>query len=737
MAASPPLVTSDLLSPSEASAAPRIINETREGIASVISTIRAQMADQPASASAMGPGTQTQPPHGANAMTGSTPPVLMLGTPAASSPNVVPSPLARSVSASTSASSGLVADAAERGDLGFVPSRSQQHVVSPQLSRAAAGQDDQKQFETAAPKAAASEDKSKAYRVLMDLMQNTDASVVRQVVRENWHKCLVGSDYHSGFIANAAINYSNPTVLSRTMHELGEKVVTSSKREIAKHFRGEDLDEIADIIGPRLGTQFQDRVMATRLETIAAQDLINALARAERLGYHINDVVKKKKPGPGGENVIPSISALLTSLPPMPPHQIQGGGPPPPMPPHIGPGPPQQSQQPPPSQQPYRVPQGQHPIPIMLNGNITFQSPSTPAHSPAVAAPSVQMTNQPIPNQTTGIVYCGMCRRPCSSPDALSYHSKKAKCQSTKPPGSNLMDTCIHCGCQFESPGGLSYHTRSNVCGQHSEDTRLHIIELLKQRTVLQKMATSQPSNNHGVPAYHMTPSQPANPPPGVIKSSVTPRHRMATSGASPSPSINNPYAKLSPEERVKFDAEMKGVDDYYGRLMREANEKLPPGQREEELAKLKNRYNTKQSNTRKKYGIRLRERRANADVDRSWNAGSADYAHSAKKARVDSGQARPPQAFPQVRVSPRMRVPLSEMGGLSASSATAELVDPTASTNSRPPPPVDSQSPPAGQGAPPGTYQGTPDDPMQIDDDTSTGTDSDNVDIPARFNTA
>ncbi|UKZ53798.1 hypothetical protein TrVGV298_007598 [Trichoderma virens] len=320
MAASPPLVTSDLLNP-EASAAARF-NETREGIASVISTIRAQIADQPAGA--MGP--VSQPPAVANAVTDSTPPVPVLGRPAGSSPNVVPSPLARSTSASTSASSGL---AAERGDSVAVPNHHyQQHVVSPPLSGPAAGQPGQpgRRPGAAATKPAASEEKARAYKTLMDMVQNTDASVVRQVVRENWHKCLVGSDYHCGFIANAAISYSNPTVLSRTMQELGEKVLKSSKREIANHFRGEDLDEIADLIGPKLGIQFQDRVMATRLETIGAQDLINALARAERLGYHINDVVKKK-PGSGGESVIPSISALLTSLPPMPPHQMHGGAP--------------------------------------------------------------------------------------------------------------------------------------------------------------------------------------------------------------------------------------------------------------------------------------------------------------------------------------------------------------------------------------------------------------------------
>ncbi|KAF3076402.1 hypothetical protein CFAM422_001277 [Trichoderma lentiforme] len=714
MAASPPLVTSDILNP-EASPSPRINeNETREGIASVISTIRAQIADQPAGA--MGP--VSQPPAMANAVTGSTPPVPVLGgAPTASSQRVVPSNIAPSpTSATTNASNGYPA---------AVPNRNHQPLVSPPLSGpAAAGQPGQKQFGPIAPKTAPSAEKTREYERLMDMVQNTDASVVRQVVRENWHKCLVGSDYHCGFIANAAINYSNPAVLSRTMSENGDKVLRHSKREIAKHFRGEDLDEIADLIGPKLGERFQDRVMATRLETIGAQDLINALARAERLGYHINDVVKKK-PGQGGETVIPSISALLTSLPPVQPHQVHGGVPPPPMPPqpHMAPGPPHQAQQPP------RAPQGQHPIPIMRNGNITFQPPSTPSQSPTAATPvgNVASLPHPHPNQTPGIMYCATCHRPCSSSDALSYHSKKAKCHTSRPVGTIDVDECIHCGCQFESPGGLSYHTKSFVCGQHNEETRSHILELLRQRELLQKMTPHQPSNNLGPPSYHI-PHQPATLAPAIIKSNITPSRRSVGSAPTASPSTNDPYAKLTPENREKFNAEMKDVEERYGRLRRDA-EALPPGEREEELAKIKNRYNTKQSNTRKKYGIRLRERRTNADMERSWNA---DQAHSAKKARVGDGQARP--TGNQVMESPRRRVPLAEMGGLSASSATAELVDPTASTNSRPPPPAYGQPAAVVHGVPLGTYQGTPDDPMQIDDDTSTGTDSDNVDIPARI---
>ncbi|PTB67047.1 hypothetical protein BBK36DRAFT_1117440 [Trichoderma citrinoviride] len=591
-------------------------------------------------------------------------------------------------------------------------------------------------------KAGGNDDKARAYRALLDLVQKTDASVVRQVVREHWGKCLAGSDYHSSFIANAAINYSNPGVISRTMQDLGEKVIKASKRELAKHFTGQDLDEIADLIGPKLSTHFQDRVMATRLETIGAQDLINALARAERLGYHINDIVKKK-PGTGGESVIPSINTLITSLPPqMPPHQMHGGAPPPPMPPHPGQGPPQQPHHPaypphPPQQ--YGVPQThQHPNPMPMNGAAVPHRPPASSQPPPQAA-----TPRGRPGPAARIVYCSTCQRPCSSQEALNYHHKRAKCHMPKQAENSNADTCIHCGSLFESSGGLAYHLKSDVCGVHTEATRLQMVEMLKPWERMRQQTASQPPSTYvAPPSYQTTPSQPAGATTPAAKAFTTPSHNAATPVATPSPSGNDPYAKLTPDQRRAFDLEMKQVDDYYLGQMRDAQARLPAGPREEELAKLKNRYNTKQSMTRKKYGIRLRGRRADTDADRSWNGGSGDSGQAAKKARTDDGQARPTQAASQVVESPRRRVPLAEMGGLGASSATAELVDPTTSSaNSQPPPPTPAQNqpttrpPPSIQVAIPApTHHGTHDDPMQIDDNEST--DSDNMDIPARIKT-
>lgn len=178
----------------------------------------------------------------------------------------------------------------------------------------------------------------------------------------------------------------------------------------------------------------------------------------------------------------------------------------------------------------------------------------------------------------------------------------------------------------------------------------------------------------------------------------------------------------------------MMKTEEYYGGLMREAM-KMPEPEKSRQLASLKNRYNTKQSTTRKKYGIRLRERRSKAEIDAervrlfgtldgpslsgaNQGTGTPPY----KKARVEEGPTNTAQPS-NGQITPRKRVPVNEMGGLSGSQATAEMVDPTVSVNPVHPRQVQVSSSQVNSAS-----AGTQDDPMAIDDES----DSTDSDIPA-----
>jgi hypothetical protein len=202
----------------------------------------------------------------------------------------------------------------------------------------------------------------------------------------------------------------------------------------------------------------------------------------------------------------------------------------------------------------------------------------------------------------------------------------------------------------------------------------------------------------------------------------------------------------------------MKNAEEKYGALMREAS-LLPEPERTKKLASLKNSYNTKQSTTRKKFGIRLRERRNRAEIEaeeaRLFNSpsrngtptngtsGPDDESRPKKRTRTDDVESGPSSigiGMNGSQESPQKRIPRSEMGGgLSGSQATAELNDPTAHLNTsqlryaQRPPTVSSQhnthgSPSRAKGAITGTQQ----DPMSIDDSSSDSDSDDDGDIPA-----
>ena len=78
-------------------------------------------------------------------------------------------------------------------------------------------------------------------------------------------------------------------------------MVTESKHELISHFTAEALDEVADIIISKASDSFLDKCLEKRLLTIEAKPLINALAKAERLGYEPGDVIQDDR----HERVIP------------------------------------------------------------------------------------------------------------------------------------------------------------------------------------------------------------------------------------------------------------------------------------------------------------------------------------------------------------------------------------------------------------------------------------------------
>ncbi|KAI8718974.1 hypothetical protein NCS52_00677700 [Fusarium sp. LHS14.1] len=546
------------------------------------------------------------------------------------------------------------------------------------------------------------------YQQLLQLITDSPATSVRQAIRDKWDKALMGSQYHIAFLLNATMHQASPETVSRAVRVFGQKLVQTSKRDIMEHLSPEDFDELVDLILPRVSDQFLDKALARRLETIPARHLVNALARAERLGYDVQDIVQEQN----GEHVIPSLHSI--SLPPgsQPTMVVKQYQPTPPV-----------------QQQPPRAMQQTQPV-----------VPQGIPHPP-------------------GVVYC-QCRWPCTSKEALDYHLKKRACGKVKSEDVAGRDICLHCGCRFGSGGGLLYHEKSNVCGTYNAETGEQM------RKLIAAFRQQKGSGQH-------TPVAPTPPPPvrNVVMSQLPPQSTPTVASrwtASPQPSQQlpsgtpgrDPYAHLTEQKRIEFETKMREAEERYGKMMRDAME-LPEAERGMRLASLKNSYNTKMSTTRKKYGIRLRERRTKEQIAAEQARIMAPSSNSATPTRDSESR---PNKRPRTEAeepattggpngqqdSPRKRVPVSEMGGLSGSQATAELTDPTANLNPTQPRYVPPKSL-AGTGRPQSKMGETPDparqgtgaslvgtqaDPMSIDDDSDSDSesdsDSDDDDIPA-----
>lgn len=128
---------------------------------------------------------------------------------------------------------------------------------------------------------------------LEQIIRSAKPEVLHQVIRNCWEKTLNGSDYHNTFLMNILLNSAKHNVLTRSVKDFGKNWFKSSIRELAKmHFDGDTIDTISALIINKASSKHLDETVASRLETIEAQALVNMLGRAQRLGYDSDDIVE-------------------------------------------------------------------------------------------------------------------------------------------------------------------------------------------------------------------------------------------------------------------------------------------------------------------------------------------------------------------------------------------------------------------------------------------------------------
>jgi hypothetical protein len=117
-------------------------------------------------------------------------------------------------------------------------------------------------------------------------------------------------------------------------------------------------------------------------------------------------------------------------------------------------------------------------------------------------------------------------------------------------------------------------------------------------------------------------------------------------------PNPNDPYGHLPPEIRKQLEADLKAVEEIFAAKFMDANMIGDPEARQHRLDSLQNQYATRQSQTRGKYGVKLRSRRSRAAIEeerariganeawhgRSVSRNSTPDGRALKKARIGDG---------------------------------------------------------------------------------------------------
>ncbi|KAJ2973605.1 hypothetical protein NUW58_g8894 [Xylaria curta] len=433
---------------------------------------------------------------------------------------------------------------------------------------------------------------------------------------------------------NAIIHHASGVIMRRAIRDFGQNLVFEAKHEIASHLRPQDLDDIAPEIVKKFSNQFLDKALEYRLGTIDAQSLINALARAERLGYTKSDVIEDRKEivVPTAQMHSPEVSyASLLSGP------------------------------------------GAHPQP------------------PPAAPPQGSLFDQPQPTRNaspTTELKCKLCWRHFKHAKPYEYHVQKQVCTKAAADASNHHFWCEECAAGFTTKAGLQYHTANAVCGSHATAAATP-----KSQATTPRSAALPPTNYaHHPPSQTQippTPPQPYSTPRRPNTSSVeTPSSSQDDPYGHLTPERR---AKLDEDLRLaelSYAPRFREAEDIADPVQRKLKIESLQNTFSTKQSMIRKKYGVRLRVRRTRAAIEEEKLRIGLKHGRG-SPGSAVATPPAKRQRSDDASNSTGRAYvshvPQTQTplpTPTHPLSVSQMNnsGLNGSSATAAIADPTAS---------------------------------------------------------
>ncbi|POS72844.1 hypothetical protein DHEL01_v208764 [Diaporthe helianthi] len=429
---------------------------------------------------------------------------------------------------------------------------------------------------------------------------------VRRSVRDNWEKCLLGSDFHQAFVLNASIHHASPAAVQRGIRDFGSALISAGRVQIIETMTSADIAAVAPQILAKVSESFLDTALELRLKTIDAKRLINALARAERLGYEPSDVVEEDDDSIVGPPPV-DHRAQVMSTPTAPP-------------------------------------------PTAPTAPLQPRTASAPQPAPQ---PAPQSTPQPGASSDS-LMYCDLCFRKFVYRSAFEHHMNKKVCTRLPLAPGGYKFSCQHCGQGFTTIMGVQYHNANNICGDYKDPWRPMPPPAVSTPATpaAAKSTPKAPASAPTAAPTLMTKSTPASTQ-AAAQPSPSGASRLGTPGLhTPTGAVADPYAHLSPEQLVAMQDELRLAEMTYGERFRQAREIGDDGERRARLEALSNSFGTKQSMIRKKYGVRLRMRRTKAEIqaerDRMQYRTAAELAADNGFISANPGRpGRPPASIP------------------------------------------------------------------------------------------
>ncbi|TLS24993.1 hypothetical protein PpBr36_07318 [Pyricularia pennisetigena] len=379
-------------------------------------------------------------------------------------------------------------------------------------------------------------------------IQQSLGDAVRRAIRDNWEKCLLGTDFHQAFVLNASIHHATVPMTKRAIRDFGSKMVKAGKADLLEHFSQADLDVVSDTILAKASHSFLDKALELRLRTIEAKPLVDALSRAERLGYESNDVVEQNNNHQ--ERVIPSDSPTAARR-----------------------------------------------ASYVSAGASTLRAPVT---------------------DPTASWQCSVCYRTFKQESAYNHHMQKQVCTRAPALPEGFRYSCTHCGQGFTTTLGLQYHLNNKVCGDFGPTPAEQGMDATATAAAGAVAAAEANAHPRVVPVqfqhYSATPQRTApfrsatSPPVGTPDTAGEGMGRI-TGGS-------DPYAHLTQGQRESLQEELRQAEIAFASRFKAAEAIADLNERRVRIDSLRNGFGTKQSMIRKKYGVRLRERRTKKEIE-------------------------------------------------------------------------------------------------------------------------